>query len=232
MLPDIYFKDEEVLALTSDASVDFSTVDFDSPLTQEQRAYLRTHSAFDIPKVFWRRQAHGDGILRVKGDPSDLRGVAEADGFITDEAKMPLAIRTADCVPIFVFDPRQRVIALSHAGWRGTHQLIAEKTVAAIRETYNSQPADLKVVLGPGIRECCYQVAQDFMELFPGFIRERREGLYLDIMGANREQLAQVGVRRENITDTGRCTCCDKNYFSFRRDGAKAGRMISLMMLL
>ncbi|MDE2010026.1 MAG: polyphenol oxidase family protein, partial [Candidatus Omnitrophica bacterium] len=54
---------------------------------------------------------------------------------------------------------------------------------------------------------------------------------YADMMAANRDQLLQAGVPKENIFDSGLCTCCNTNYFSFRRDGPKAGRMISLMML-
>ena len=94
-----------------------------------------------------------------------------------------------------------------------------------------SQPSSLKIVLGPSIRECCYQVGPEFQGFFPSHVREREGHLYLDVVNSNQEQLLQAGVRQENIFDSGICTCCNKNYFSFRRDGVKAGRMISLMML-
>ena len=92
--------------------------------------------------------------------------------------------------------------------------------------------ASLKVVLGPSIRECCYQVGEEFRDYFPSHVRDRDGHLYADVIAANRDQLLQAGVRQENIIDSGICTCCNKNYFSFRRDGEKAGRMISLMMLV
>ena len=126
----------------------------------------------------------------------------------------------------------RRAIGLAHAGWRGTYKAIAAKTVQKMQEKYASQPSDLKVVLGPGIRECCYQVGEEFRDYFPSHVKDREGHLYVDVIGANRDQLLQAGVRQENIFDSGICTCCNKNYFSFRRDGAKAGRMISLMMLI
>ena len=242
MQPEIFFKDEEgIVALTSDASIDFVPADFDSPLTMGQRAYLKSACGVDIPQVFWRKQIHGDDILVAKSnvipakagifDKGAYGGCLEADAYITDEKNLPIALRTADCVPVFIFDPRLGVIGLAHAGWRGTYKSIAVKTVQKMQEKYASQLSDLKIVLGPSIRECCYQVGEEFRHYFPTYVQDREGFLYADVVSANRDQLLQAGVRQENIFDSGICTCCNKNYFSFRRDGKKAGRMISLMML-
>src|SRR5208283_4027816 len=128
MPPEIFFKDEGVLAMTSDASVDFTPVDFDSPLTVDQRAYLKKCSGLDIPQVFWRKQIHGDDVLVVEATPDSAQGRPDADAYITDEKYLPIAIRTADCVPVFIFDPQKRAIGLAHAGWRGTYKAITTKT--------------------------------------------------------------------------------------------------------
>ncbi len=232
MRPEIFFNTRGLLALTSDASIDFTPVDFDEPLTDLQRAYLQRTWGVDIPQVFWRKQVHGDNILVAQGGVGAYRGCPDADAYITDEKTLPIAIRTADCVPVFIFDPRRRVIGLAHAGWKGTYKAIAAKTAQRMREKYSCLPSDLRIVLGPSIRECCYQVGQEFQGLFPSHVKERGGRLYLDLIGANRDQLLQAGVRQANILDSGICTCCNKNYFSFRRDGVKAGRMISLMMLV
>lgn len=231
MQPEVFFKDEGIVAMMSDASIDFVPEDFDGPLTDTQRAYLQKNCAVDIPQVFWRKQAHGDNILAAQGGVGASKGCPDADAYITDEKNLPIAIRTADCVPVFIFDPRCRVIGLAHAGWRGTYKAIAAKTVQKMHEKYASQASSLKIVLGPSIRECCYQVGEEFRDYFPTHVQDREGFLYADMIGANRDQLLQAGVRQENILDSGICTCCNKNYFSFRRDGAKAGRMISLMML-
>jgi YfiH family protein len=231
MQPEIFFKDQGIIALTSDASIDFTPTDFDNPLTPAQRAYLQNASGMDIPHVFWRKQIHGDDILVVSGSVATSKGCPDADAYITDEKNSPIAIRTADCVPVFIFDPSHLAIGLAHAGWRGTYKAIAVKTAQKMQEKFNSEPSDLKIVLGPSIRECCYQVGEEFRDYFPSHIKDRDGHLYADVVGANRDQLLQAGVRPENIFDSGICTCCHKNYFSFRRDGQKSGRMISLMML-
>jgi len=231
MPPEIFFKDAALLALISDASIDFTPANFDAPLTDAQRAYLRRICGMDIPQVFWRKQVHGNDILEAAGGQASAKGCPDADAYVTAEKNLPIAIRTADCVPVFFFNPIRRVIGLAHAGWKGTYKAIAAKTVQKMQEKYASQPADLKIVLGPGIRECCYQVGEEFREYFPSHVRGRGGHLYADVVSANRDQLLKAGVRQENILDSRICTCCNNDYFSFRRDGEKAGRMISLMML-
>jgi YfiH family protein len=226
-----FFKDEGIIALTSDASVDFTPVDFDEPLRVDQRMYLQKKYGVELSQVFWRKQVHGDNIVAARGGVVASQGCPDADAYITDEKNLPIAIRTADCVPVFIFDPYRRVIGLAHAGWKGTTKMIAAKTVQRMQDKYASQLSNLKIVLGPSIRECCYQVGTEFRDYFPAYVQERGGFLYADVISANRDQLLQAGVRPENILDSGTCTCCNKSYFSFRRDGIKAGRMISLMML-
>ena len=231
MLPEAFYKDAGLVYLISDSSIDFASDDFDAPLSFAQRAFLREKSGVEIPRVFWRKQVHGDHIIVAQGGAEGSKGCPDADAYVTDEKDLPLAIRTADCVPVFIFDPLRRAIGLAHAGWRGTYKSIAAKTVLKMQEKFLSQPQDLKAILGPSIRECCYQVGEEFRDYFSAFVRDRGGYLYADVVGANRDQLLKAGVRGENIFDSGECTCCNKDYFSFRRDGAKAGRMISLMML-
>ena len=198
MPPEIFFKGEAVLALTSDACVDFTPADFDSPLSPKQRAYLKKYGGEDIPQVFWRKQVHGDDVL-VACPPTagSLQGLPDADAYITDERNLPIAIRTADCVPVFIFDAHKPAIGLAHAGWKGTYKSIASKTVLRIREKYASQASNLRIVLGPSIRECCYQVGEEFRDYFPLHVKERAGHLCLDVIGANRDQLLQAGVLAE-----------------------------------
>lgn len=231
MPSEIFFKDQGIVALTSDGSIDFTCADFDVPLTVSQRAYLQKICGVNIPQVFWRKQIHGDDILVARGGVKASKDCPDADAYITDERNLPIAIRTADCVPVFIFDADHRAIGLAHAGWKGTFKSIAAKTVQRMQEKYASQPSGLKIYLGPSIRECCYQVGAEFLDHFPSHVNDRGGRLYADVISANCDQLLQAGVRLENIVDSGVCTCCNKDYFSFRRDGAKAGRMISLMML-
>ena len=224
-----FFKDFPLVSLISDAAVDFTPTDFDAPLTDLQRAYLKTHTGRDLPQVFWRKQVHGNEVLTAK--PS-AKGCPDADSYITDQKNLPIAIRTADCVPVFIYDPIKHVIGLVHAGWKGTHLRITAKTVVEMKEKYGCKPADLKAVLGPSIRPFCYEVGPEFKEYFPLDILERGGKMYVDVTAENHRQLTGAGLSKENIFDCGVCTYCNPGYFSFRRDAQKAGRMISVMMLL
>ena len=230
-----FFNDALLIAFTSDASIDFTAVDFNAPLSAAQQKYLKDQTGQDFPRVFWRKQVHGDGVIHV-GNMSFLEKCPDADAFITNKPGIPIAIRTADCVPVFLFDPIKKVIGLAHAGWRGTKAQIAAKTAKTMQDKLGSKCYDLKVVLGSSIRSCCYEVGAEFKQHFPLDVKERDGHLYADVIAANRRQLIETGLQPEHITDSGICTHCHTgpksfDYFSFRRDGEKAGRMISLMML-
>ena len=96
---------------------------------------------------------------------------------------------------------------------------------------YKTDIEDIFVAFGPAIRSCCYEVGQEFIGNFPEAVAGRGGKLYMDIIKANREQLYNIGAERHQLFDCRLCTHCDKNYFSYRRDGVNAGRMVSLMML-
>jgi len=101
-----------------------------------------------------------------------------------------------------------------------------------MRAQWNIQPDELKVWLGPGIRSCCYTVGEELLEVFgKRFIAEQGGDLKLDLPAVIRGQLLDDGIRAEHIADSRMCTCCDPNFFSFRREGAVAGRHLSLMTI-
>lgn len=85
MRPEAFFKDEGLIALTSEGPIDFTPVDFDSFLSSAQRAYLQKKCGVDIPQVFWRKQVHGDDILMARGGAGASKGCCDADAYITDE---------------------------------------------------------------------------------------------------------------------------------------------------
>jgi polyphenol oxidase len=120
--------------------------------------YARTESAGTVkynPSGYTPAQAASDG------PPC-------GDALVTDQPGILLSVCTADCVPLLLVDPARRVIAAVHAGWRGSLQCIAEKTVGEMRRVFHSQPEELLAAVGPSIRACCYDVGQDVMEAFCG----------------------------------------------------------------
>ncbi len=221
-----------VVTLTTDRSMNFRLPDKPPALNQAQKRFLARQLGFPLPEVFVTRQVHGDRIiLATKGLRRKKAVWDEADGILTNIGGLPITVRTADCLPIFMYDPQQEAIGIIHAGWRGTRQQIAVQAVQFFRRHWNSCPQDLRVGLGPAIRPCCYRVAAHLQESFSREMTKRKEGYFLDLPQANKNQLVTAGVDAHNIFDSGLCTCCTIMYFSYRRQGEAAGRMISLMML-
>jgi YfiH family protein len=158
--------------------------------------------------------------------------LADTDAFITNRKNLPVAIFTADCLSIFLYDALNRAIGLVHAGWRGTRENLAKKTVEAMRGEFNSSPENIHVFFGPCIRSCCYKVGNDFKDIFPKKLQRRWGKLFLDLAAINREQLNLCGIKPGNITDCSTCTFCrNQEYFSFRKEGDSSGRIMSVMML-
>jgi len=95
----------------------------------------------------------------------------------------------------------------------------------------NARPENVKIAFGPAIRECCYEIGDDIQDHFPDDVMQKNGKWSLDLVKASKKQAVKFGVKSGNIADCNICTCCSENYFSYRREGKNAGRMISLMML-
>ena len=189
-------------------------------------------------QLFLLKQIHSANLIRIREGQSNQE-VMSADGMLTSQAGAGLGILTADCVPVFFWDPERRAAAIVHAGWRGTYQGIAAKMVQAFRQNFASRSGEIRVILGPAIRECCYEVGEEFAEMFPDFYRSGREGFRskqasgrMDLAGALNRQLAQEGILPENVFDTGICTYCSKErLFSARRESGTSERILSVIRI-
>ena len=184
------------------------------------------------------KQVHSANIKRAgllqqgNGALTDETALEDTDAIITNENNLPIAIFSADCLSIFLYDPVSRSIGLVHAGWRGTGANIASKTIAAMQTEFNSRPEDMRVLLGPAIRSCCYQVKEDLQDKFPEWVSRKGENFFLDLAGSNKEQLVRSRVDPEKIADCFICTSCQNaEYFSFRKEASSCGRIMSVMML-
>ncbi|MBU1995757.1 MAG: polyphenol oxidase family protein, partial [Candidatus Omnitrophica bacterium] len=186
------------------------------------------------------KQVHGNEIVLIKKDvfKSELvkKNISQdrlkaADGIITDFVDLPILIRTADCVPVFLFDEKFKVVGLVHAGWRSTHLGIVKKAVVLTCDEYSSEPDNIRIVFGPAIRSCCYEVGLEFKERFDNSVFERDGRYWFDLVKENIHQLEGLFPQGKNLFDCGICTCCDERYFSYRREGALAGRNLSIMMI-
>ena len=180
--------------------------------------------------VFFLKQVHGCAAVSPPWtDPP------EADASFTGTGGFLLGIETADCLPVLIVDPTHRRVAAAHAGWRGTAAGVCQEAVQALVEA-GSDPKHLLASLGPAIGPCCYEVGADVEGAF-GPARAKffvQAGTsprkHLDVVAANRAQLEAAGLISTNIDSIGLCTRCRADlFFSYRRDGTSAGRMISVV---
>lgn len=179
------------------------------------------------------KQVHGDAVLRIDAVPTTY---LEGDALITDKANLPIGVMTADCVPILLEDLKTGAVAAVHAGWRGTAKRIVQRTVEALAREYGSQPADLNAAIGPAIGACCYEIGPEVIEelaKLPGkdhCLFQRDGKTYADLKAFNRYLLREAGVTE--IEQTEFCTRCNEElFYSYRRNGPHAGRMIATIQI-
>ncbi|MBZ5611226.1 MAG: peptidoglycan editing factor PgeF [Acidobacteriia bacterium] len=177
------------------------------------------------------RQIHSNQVVLAES-AGDL---GEGDALISNVPGVTLVVRTADCLPILIADPRNRAIAAVHAGWRGTVLEIVGATMGAMTSRFGTRQDELVFAIGPGIGPCCYQVGPEVAERFAPFFPERQ-----DLSGATKVGLAETVIRQlrrpggtmGQIDPSGLCTCCLPDlFYSYRRDGEAAGRMLSTIRI-
>ena len=174
-------------------------------------------------------QVHSATVVEADG----RRGrIADGDALMSAIPGLLVGIRTADCVPILVVDERRRVVAAVHAGWRGTVSGVLPNTVRALAKKFTSRPEDLHVAIGPAIGACCYEVGADVARKLAPWFPERTDldrTTKVDLAEAVRRQALAAGVQESRIYGAGLCTRCrGEEFYSYRREGTAAGRMISL----
>ena len=195
------------------------------------------------------RQIHSDEIL-VAEDLASLEPPAVGDGLLTKEPGMALAVQTADCMPVLIFDPQSGTVAAIHAGWRGTLKRIMEKAVRKMQNRFGSDPGQCIAVVGPSIRKCCYSIGREVKAAFDAefpyssslFTPPRetvsqfeeseisQKACFLDLPAACKQQLCDCGLQETKIFADPPCTACDtRHFFSHRAGAGQCGRMMSLI---
>ena len=180
------------------------------------------------------RENMGDGILHES--PIEL-----TDGLVTNEKDVVLVTFHADCVPLYFVDPENKAIGLSHAGWRGTVNKMAEATILKMTEEFGTKPENIIAGIGPSIGPCCFQVGQEVVDEFNNklefahnFIKEDNVvGKYkIDLWGVNKQIMIDAGVKAENIEIGGVCTMDNPDkFFSHRIMSDQRGSMAAFMSI-
>lgn len=203
---------------------------------KENRLKFFSQNGINIDKAIFVQQTHSDNILFAgKGDFG--RGVMSHDGalpdtdaIITNISGGVLCVQVADCVPLLLWEEEGAYIGAVHSGWRGTLKNIVGKTMTRMINEFGVDPQKIHVWIGPAIGGCCMKVDKIIAEPVQknSFAGLSKDGSHWDIATACRGQLLLMDVPLQNITLSGECTACHSDkYFSYRREGDRAGRMIA-----
>jgi len=201
-----------------------------------RRRELADSVGFDLGRALMTVQEHGAAVAtfhRANGQGGQC--VFSTDALATDVPGQAIITYHADCYPILFLDPGRGVVAGAHAGWRGTLAGVAAATVGALASAYGSSPADLQVLIGPGICVNCYPVGEEIGRHFAArygreerFLRRANDEVRLDIAAAIGLQLEDAGVPPEQIRLSGWCTREDERWFSHR--AGRAGRFLAVIV--
>ncbi len=202
---------------------------------------------FYIPVRDVIKLEHGDRIIPIYDDkiPNEI---PFADAIMTNKKNVPLSIFYADCTGIFILDPVKKVIALVHAGWRGTLKTIALKTIKAMEKEYGTNPKNCVSAICPSIGPCCFEVSEEtanlFLNSFNSYypeiflkdlslcISKNNKGYFVNLWNLNKIQLLCAGLQNKNIVSSEICTSCHNDlFFSYRKENRVTGRMGAIFML-
>jgi YfiH family protein len=198
---------------------------------------ISSYFPINIKEMVLLNQIHSDKIVHKTNKKSSN---PTADGIITSLKHIVLFIKTADCVPIFLYDHENKVIGAVHAGWRGTSLKIIKKAINKMEHFYKTKMENLYVFIGPAIGPCCYEVGKDVYESFSflgkakeDFFNRRKDKTFMmDLKGINAYLAEEEGVPQENIEICELCTYCNPNlFYSYRRDKNETGRNLNFIVM-
>jgi len=218
----------------------------DNPINVlKNRMLLAEKIGINPHKILYASQVHS-GNVKIIDEQAVADGILlinpETDAMITHLTGICLMVMVADCVPVLLFDPAKNVIAVIHAGWRGTVQYIVANTLSAMVTRYGSNPGEIIAAIGPSIGPCCYEVGEDvklsvensFGTTEGYLVKQIDSGKYhFDLWYSNHKQLIGNGLKDKNIEIAGICTKCKPDvFYSSRASGGLTGRFAAGLSIL
>ena len=201
---------------------------FDLNTKYQHRQIIAENIGFSPEMLAVPEQIHSAEIIYID-TPGEYIGT---DGLITDNPEIILIIKVADCVPVYIYEPRSQLIGLVHSGWRGTADGIVSNAIRKILKM-GANKKEVNIFLGPAICFCCYEVDMDVADNINKNAKRKmkngkwkvglREHIYI--------QLTKMGIPSKNIMISDICTFQSSDCHSYRRDGEKSGRMYAFMGL-
>ncbi len=198
---------------------------------KRNRALIQEAVQSPWPIVF-ASQVHGSEVIALKQAEGDVTPLElTADALITDIAGMPIGIQLADCQAILLYDPVRSVAANIHAGWRGSIQNIAGKTLARMQSEFSCEPADICAAVSPSLGPCCSEFKNYQTEIPETFWPYRDHRNHFNFWAITRDQLTGAGVLPENIEFPNICTRCNDHLFYSYRKNPETGRFAAVIAI-
>jgi YfiH family protein len=175
-------------------------------------------------------QIHSATVVRAPQSEA-WRECDACDALWSDEDRVALGIKVADCLPVTMVDPVNRIIANVHSGWRGAVAGITTAALDAVQSSAAFDPSAAHAYLGPSIRSCCFEVGEEVAEKFEErFVERAGTRPHVDLVAFTRHVLIERGFVPSRVSDSGFCTRCDDSIFhSYRRQGAGGGRNLAIV---
>lgn len=198
---------------------------------------LANSLGFEKSQMVSPKQTHSKNVGIVKSHKDIF---PETDALITNIPNICIFIRTADCVPILLFDPVKKAVAAIHSGWKSTVQEISKHTIELMQKEFGTKPNNIIAGVGPSIGPAVYEVGPEVVEAFRKVFGTNHvikpitdsDKAYLNLWEANKKILMNAGVLEDQIEIAKMCTYSDTGlFFSARRDHLKTGRLATGIML-
>jgi len=198
--------------------------------TEDNRRFLFNYLNIDQKDVFSLHQIHSDKIINVrtnlKGKGSvSLQNALDGDSCFTTDKNILLIVTWADCIPVLLYEKTTGFVAAVHSGWRGTDNNIVTKTINFIIK-YGGNVNDIYASIGPGIKSCCFEVKEDFLNIFQYEYNEKyyvsnKDKYFFNLSLKVYDEILQSGVNPKNIDYINLCTACNPHpsFFSCRKMG-------------
>jgi hypothetical protein len=189
-----------------------------------KRNRRRVAESMGAEELVFARQVHGDTVVVIDGRPenpaaSEKTGPPVGDALVTDQPGKFLVVSVADCQPILMYDPRRRLAANVHSGWRGSVADVVGRTVAVMVERFGCRPGDVRAGVGPSLGPCCAEFTNYREEIPPELWAYKIDSARFDFWAMSRDQLIRAGVPRDQIRVSGLCTKCGTDrFFSYRAE--------------
>ncbi len=228
----------------SSLNMGFVRTDFTNNVI-ENRKLVAEALNFPVESMIFSRQTHSDHIAIISAEDKGKgvfykpTAIQDNDGYVVSESNICPVVMTADCVPVFLYDPTERIASVVHSGWRGTVQHISSKAVE-IMISKGTKPQNIVAAIGPSAGSCCYEVGAEVLEQFINaygneayrFFSSAKQPFTVNLWDAIRTSLLQSGLKNSNIAQTDLCSMCNQHMlFSSRNNNRVTGRMASGIMI-